>query len=344
MKSIIITVFLATSLGSYAQYIDVSMIPYRQGDLWGYSSPDKQILIKPQFQEASWFSEGIAAVKKGNKWGYINRTGKLIIPAKYTVARPFRKGFMPKNGKEGGDSILFAGASVRTDGTEICINVKGQTLWKCPAIAENAVAENRIPIETKSVDKKYAVPNADGLFDKIMDDYNIPGSDKSFYIAVKNNRYGVFNSTFDTIVPFEYDSIMYNRSSGKPMLKIYKNGNYGMMYPDGKPAITPEFTSISEVNNDGRYLAIVKKNNQSYLKDLNKPEMISPAFNNIEYDHGGFVITDSNNMKGYYFNENQMIAPKYVELQRLRNTDYFLVKTFSGKTGYVDSSGREYFE
>lgn len=344
MKFAFLLLCITLGFESYSQYIDLSLIPYRQGELWGYASPDKQILIKPQFQDAAWFSEGMAAVKKGNKWGYINRSGKLITPAKYTVAKPFRKGFMPKNGKEGGDSILFAGASVRTDGTEICINEKGQTLWKCPAIAENAVAENRVPIEQKTIDKKYNVPNAAGLFDKIVDDYRIPGSDKSFYIAVKNNRYGVFNSTFDTIVPFEYDSIIYNRSSGKPMLKISKNGSYGMLYPDGKAAIEPEFSSISEVNNDGRYLAIVKKGNQSFLKDLNKPEMISQPFNDIEYDLGGFVITDSNNMKGYYFNENKMIAPKYIELTRLRNTDYFLVKTFSGKTGYVDSSGREYFE
>lgn len=121
---------------SFAQTIDVSLVPYRQGDKWGYATVDNKVVIAPAYAEAAWFSEGFAAVKKGNKYGYVNKQGKMVIPARFTVAKAFKKGFMPKLGSEGGDSVLFAGASMKADGYEICINTRGATLPKCPAIAE----------------------------------------------------------------------------------------------------------------------------------------------------------------------------------------------------------------
>jgi len=38
------------------------LIPYRSGELWGYCTPDKKIVIEPQFEFASWFYEGLARV------------------------------------------------------------------------------------------------------------------------------------------------------------------------------------------------------------------------------------------------------------------------------------------
>ena len=344
MKLVTFMLCLAFSIQGFAQRIDVSMIPYRKGDLWGYASPDKQILIKPQYADAAWFSEGLAAVKKGNKWGYINRQGKIIIPVKYTVAKPFRKGFMPKNGKEGGDSIIFAGASLRTDGTEICINAKGQTLLKCPAIAESAVAENRVPIETKTVAKQYSIPNADGLFDKIIDDYTIPGTGKSFYIAQKNNNYGIFSSTFDTIVPFEYNSISYIGNAAHPYLIVDKGGLKGILTPDGKTIVSPEYSNIEVVDAEGQDLLIAKKQQQSYLKKFDNSDLLQSPYSDIRYDNGGFVTTGDQNKKGYYFLDKTRIEPKYNELRRINHTPYLWVKTSTGKEGYINKEGLEFFE
>jgi hypothetical protein len=37
------------------------------------------MVIKPQFDMAGDFSEGLAQVKIGNKWGYIDKTGRFAI-------------------------------------------------------------------------------------------------------------------------------------------------------------------------------------------------------------------------------------------------------------------------
>ena len=41
--------------------------------------------------------------------------------------------------------VLFAGASLRADGYEICINTKGETMPKCPAINESSAPDINKP-------------------------------------------------------------------------------------------------------------------------------------------------------------------------------------------------------
>jgi WG containing repeat len=49
----------------------------------GYIDINGKIVIKPQFDAASAFSEGLAAVLIGEKWGYINRQGEIVIEPRW---------------------------------------------------------------------------------------------------------------------------------------------------------------------------------------------------------------------------------------------------------------------
>jgi hypothetical protein len=329
----------------FAQQADMSMIPYRSGDKWGYATPDKKILIAPTYNDANWFSEGFASVKVGNKYGYINKQGKLVIPAKFTVAKPFRKGYMPDKKKEDGDSVLFAGASLEAGGYEICIDVKGNRMPKCPAINESSASENAAPIATSVKEKSYSLPNNDGLFDKIVDDYKVPGSNETFYIALKGDRYGVFNSKFETVVPFQFNSIKINKNSTEPFLLVNQGGMFGVVMPDGKVTIAPEYTNLNVVNGPGgKEYVIIQKNGKTYVKDITNTDIISTGYSDIVYDDaGGFVITGDNNTRGFYFMDNSVIQPKYKEVKLLNGGKYLEVKTGSGKKGYINNMGEEYF-
>lgn len=346
LKKILVAATLFLSVNSYAQQTDLSLIPYRVGDKWGYASPDRKIVIPAKYADAGWFSEGLAAVKIGSKYGYINKAGKLVIPAKFTVAKSFRKGYMPNPKKAGGDSVIFAGASIRTDGYEKCINSKGVILAKCPAMPDVAALENRIPLETIVREKTYSLPNNNGLFDKIVDDYKIDGSEETYYIAQKNNLYGVFNSKFDTIVPFQYSMIKVNRTGKKPFLQVSKDGMQGALLYNGSTAISAENTSLLPVyTRDGTEYMIIQRNGKTYVRDLSNKEIIANGYNNIVYDNqAGFVLTGDNDLRGYYFLDNVTIAPKYKEITLVNGTRYLQVKTSSGKVGYISSAGDEYFQ
>ncbi len=338
--------FILIGAGAFAQTIDYSLIPYRQGSKWGYADNSKNIKIAPKYDDAQWFSEGLAAVKVGEKWGYINKAGKLVIPAKFTVAKSFRKGYVPRVNKEGGDSVLFAGASLNASGYEQCITTKGAVLAKCPAINENSVVENRTPIATVATEKTYSLPNNNGLFDKVVDDYKITSSSETFYIAQKNGMYGVFNSKFETVLPFEYSSIKHIKSGINDYLQVQKNGMNGLYYANGQEDIASDYSSLSLVKTGDSYdYVILKKDGKAYVRDLGNKDFIAQGYSDITYDdNGGFVITDNNNNRGYYFLDNKQIQPKYGDIRlSSRNGNYLQIKTSTGKVGYINTAGDEFF-
>jgi len=343
-KNLLFALMVLVGAGSYAQ-TNYTYIPYRTGDKWGYSTADKKVVINPKYSEVGWFNHGYAPVKIGTKWGYINEQGKLVIPARYTVAKPFRKGYMPDT-KGGGDSVLFAGASLQASGYEICINSKGVTMPKCPAIPENSVAENRIPVATVVREKTYSLPNNNGLFDKIVDDYKIAGSDETYYIAMKNNQYGVFNSKLEPVLPFEYSNIKLVAGSASPYLEVNRSGMYGVINGNGQILLSPDYSKISTVKaNDGKEYLIVQKSGKTYVKDFSNNDIIAQGYANIIYDdQGGFIITNDDQLQGYQFMDNRVISPRYKEIRAIDGTtSYLMVKTSSGKWGYISDKGDEYF-
>lgn len=346
MKKLLLASMIFIAADTFAQQTDLSLIPYRVGDKWGYANPDKNLIIAPKYAEAGWFSEGLAAVKIGKKYGYINKAGKLVIPAKFTVAKSFRKGYMPNPSKNGGDSVIFAGASIRTDLYEQCINTKGVLYSKCPAMSDNAALENHIPVESVVRQKTYSLSNNNGLFDKIIDDYKIDGSDETYYIAQKGDMVGVFNSKFETIIPFQYSSVKVNRYGKQPFLQVTKDGMQGALLYNGNMAITPENSSMVPVyTTNGAEYMIVQRNGKTYVRDLSNKDLIANGYNNIVYDNeGGFILTGDNDMRGYYFLDNSVIAPKYKDIKLVNGTKYLRVQTSSGKVGYISSTGNEYFK
>jgi len=82
------------------------LIPFQQGDLWGYRTASGKIVIEPRYVIAERFSaQGIAAVSGDRGWWYIDRTGKPVIqPFLFDNGPdPFRENLarFPRDGKFG---------------------------------------------------------------------------------------------------------------------------------------------------------------------------------------------------------------------------------------------------
>ena len=63
-----------------------------KGSRYGYINSSGKVVIKPQFNSAFEFQEGLAAVIVDGKGGYIDKTGKFVIPPKFRVNHPFQEG------------------------------------------------------------------------------------------------------------------------------------------------------------------------------------------------------------------------------------------------------------
>lgn len=57
-----------------------AVIPFRDGEKWGYCTRDKDLIIKPKYDQAAPFVGKIARVMLGEKHGLIDKTGTEIIP------------------------------------------------------------------------------------------------------------------------------------------------------------------------------------------------------------------------------------------------------------------------
>jgi hypothetical protein len=67
--------------------------PAQQGGKWGYVNASGKFLISPQFESASDFAEGIAAVELDKLFGYIATDGHFVVRPKYFKAGQFKDGF-----------------------------------------------------------------------------------------------------------------------------------------------------------------------------------------------------------------------------------------------------------
>ncbi len=351
-KKIFLALFIVFTLPVFAQQPDMSMIPYRQGDLWGYSSPDKSIIIKPAFAEADWFYAGFAMVKKGDRYGYINTDGKLVIPCKFYSAKPFRYGYFDNAGQhfEGAkvvqnkDTVLFAGASQSADGYEICINTKGERMSRCPAINENS-----IPGITQTVvttEKIYGLVNNGNLYDKVVDDYQVAGDENTYYVVTKNNMYAVINNKFEVIIPFEFSSLKKISIGTAIYLLSIRNGAYGIYQGNGKVYIPVENSNLVYVKaRDGNDYCIISKGGKAMMRNFTGKEVLAAIYSNIVYDEdGGFLLTGTDNLKGFYFLDNKRIEPRYTDVKLVRGGRFLQVRTYLGKMGYVSENGTEYFQ
>lgn len=354
-KILILSTALLISFSVFAQKADMSLIPYRQGDLWGYASTDRTIVIKPQFDDAELFHEGFAVVKKVDKYGYINTEGKIVIPIKYYKANAFRFGFFPVAGKAKSEdnnlhsekTVLFAGASLSKNGYEICIDTKGQQMPKCPAIPENSAPDINKPqqvVETSN----YSTIQKSELFDKIVDNYKlVPGADQSYYIATRNKSYGVINNSFQVILPFDFTMITKKNMGGMMYLLAEKNGMHGVFFGNGSPYISMDNTKLQTVST--RSMAnyfIVTKDGKTGVKDLTHNFIVESKYADIVYDGtgDGFILTSADGKKGYRFTNGKIVEPEYADIKCLPNGEYIKIKTMAGKSGYINNQGLNFFE
>lgn len=72
-------------LGGYIAFQD-------EDGLWGYVDKDGDVVIKPAYQGARSFSNGLAAVSDGTAWGFINEDGDLVIAYQFLEADYFTSG------------------------------------------------------------------------------------------------------------------------------------------------------------------------------------------------------------------------------------------------------------
>jgi hypothetical protein len=84
-----------------AEAFSEGLAPVRIGDFWGFVDRLGKLVIEPQFEGVGSFSDGLATFRFRGKSGYIDQTGRIVIPPRYLETAPFSEGLAAVYGEDG---------------------------------------------------------------------------------------------------------------------------------------------------------------------------------------------------------------------------------------------------
>lgn len=82
----------------------LKIIPYRDGDLWGFAKPGGKIVVPPKYENAYLYEDGYGRIFESELSGLVSPEGKVLIEPKYSYISDFRHGraiYSNRDGKLG---------------------------------------------------------------------------------------------------------------------------------------------------------------------------------------------------------------------------------------------------
>jgi hypothetical protein len=281
---------------------------------FGYMDKQLNIVIKPQFDRAEDFSDGLALVQLKNKWGFIDRTGKFAIEPRFKEARSFsdglafaamghyiRLGYINKKGKfiQMPDEVERFGPH-----SEGLISVKIDDKWGFINIEGKIVIEPQFePDINEYRDDVYQASFANGLAAaKSKGKWGFINREGKFVIAPKfdkarqfngniaavsvNGKWGLINRAGEFVQPAMFDEVQ-DRAVQEGFGEVSQNGKWGFVDQDGRIAIKPQFNAVSAFS-DG--LAAVCVGEKWGYIDTTGKIAIEPQFISAGYFDKGLAL------------------------------------------------------
>ncbi len=201
------------------------LIPIAENDKWGFADKDAKWVIKPIFDGAHSFSEGMAGVKdaKSRKWGFTDKKGKLVIKAIFEDVGAFTDGIAPAklDGKWGfvnknGDWVIknaYLDIDTFTDGMALAKDVN----------------ENWGFIDDKG---KWVIKPRFQELNRFSD---------GVAAAKKNGKWGFIDKKGKWVIDNDYADVG-NFVDGLAYAKEDANGKYGYIDKNSKWKIEPKYS------------------------------------------------------------------------------------------------------
>ena len=334
-------VLLTPTYDSIQTIVDYNLLKLWKNGKQGYADAiTHQVLINPIYEEAHYFINDYASVKKKGKWGVINQKQQVVIPFEYDSLGHYahHRFLIAKKGKKGlinnkNDLITplyddlkrdfqgFAFAKV-ADKWQIINETTGK------AITEPIydVIEG-LDVGLKAIESEYEDTFVYTLSDEIY--YQI-------FKVKKNNLYGWINDQGKELTPIKYDEI--NRSYGG--LSIVKVGNnYGVINIEGKEILPAIYDQIERIN-DYKIVAAYKYGSINYATReivFDTPKRVPQKF----------LAARKKNKWQLIDNKGKAITPLKYDVIQDETMDFYegtqhLIPIFvGGKWGFVRPDGSE---
>lgn len=307
---------------------------------WGFSQVaapiqvEQYVVIKPVFENASDFEEGMAPVLLNNKWGYIDNKGKNIIDFKFEYASSLAEGY---------GVVLDKNYYKYIDKNGAFLSKKEYN--RASAFSENLAAFSNIGekkfgfLDTKEVvrisptfdrvksfseglapakkDNKWGYIEKDGKF-RINAIFEEAGVFSESLAAVKTaGKWGFIDNTAKLVIPATYENASNFREG---LCGVMQNGLYGYIDSKGKTVINFQY---EEALGFSEGLAPVKKSGKWGYIDKSGKWVVDPVLENAGIFSEGlayFALTD-NGKAVYGYMSNPLKKPTANTTTPVKATD-----------------------
>lgn len=228
-------------------------------ELWGFIDSSGKFVIKPQFQDAGPFREGLAAVASGGKYGFIDRDGTFEIKPQFDLACNFSgdRAAVLINEQTGSLSLKVGEDIYRVKGGRwYYINKKGEAeagmFEDCGAYVDKLAPVAAGKYQGTARPDRWGFINDKGRY-VIKPSYNDAhamsegkaavqvGTWKSMGKGIRSwepGKWGYVNKSGKTIIKAEFDGA---DPFSEGMAAIKMNGKWGYINEDGDIIIKPRF-------------------------------------------------------------------------------------------------------
>ncbi len=292
MKKILLFIlFNALLVGNttFAQQ-DQFVMPAKKYGKWGFINKSGDWIIDNKYEEAYYFSEGLAAVKYFGNWGFIDRYGEWVIQPEYKDAKPFREGlacvmkgyywgYINKKGDwhfepklKVVSSFSDGKAIIKNDEGFVFINRDGDRILKHSFERALPFSEG-LAFVIYNEYKGYIERNGNWL---IKHDYEEAYSFSEGLALIRTgNKYGFIDQKGELVIPAQFDDANYFMEG---FAAVKKNDSWGYINQTGQFVIEARFDAAFPFSNN---FAVVKSGGKFGLINRDGDWVMAPTYSGL---------------------------------------------------------------
>lgn len=363
--------------------IKAQYIPFRVNNLWGYSNPKGEMLIKPQFEYADFFTDSISFILKDSFYYGINTKAEIITPAikRYGM---FSSGLCPIQLKDGNSVYIdltgkividkgFSAAENFSEGLAVVsiknklgiINSQGQWI-RMPDFDTSSVYFRSGFIMAISKGKYFYIDRQGrtlnlpdtvipgGIFSEGLAPVYVVKPKNSEGASIKTNFLEFIDSTGNIVMKTFYNSgydyseyIMIEKEfkDGKAIIKTRNDLGWDYYFLDKKGRFSPLYAYAKHLG-DSLFLGAIGY----YMSDIRIVDSnyyVSGQFQQKPTQVGEFGngLVPYRNKDGNwgYVDSNCKQVIKEKYSAAFPFKDGYAIVILNGRQGVIDTSGKEYF-
>jgi len=311
---------------------DILLIPVTSnGEKWGYINHKGEYVINPQFDDADFFSDGLAKVwtrvkaKSDGKIGYINTNGEFVVPAIYREGTEFNGG------------LAFV---VAEGGRLICIDKNGNTKFVLKEAEYVSAFSEGLALFITEDEKRGFVDRNGNVVITAQFAEAMPFSGGFARISLDGKFYadkvtiGFIDKTGKIVINPQFRDVG-NFSEG--MAAFFDGSQWGYINTKGAYAINPQFQRSSKFSSG--LAAALQGEAWGYINKTGK-FLINPQFDYASPFSDGLAAVRRGESVGYINKKGEYVINPQFTFVDVFNNGIAPVRSHGGNWGFINKKGQ----